>query len=287
MSQPEKTVKLGPGYLQIELSSWGRFVDYMCGELLQYGSYIWRGHRSDAWKLEPTIDRLIKSSELINRYTFQKEHLEKFKFAVRGRRGANPPEIKDENEWWALGQHHGLATPLLDWTASPFVAAYFAFSEASLPGQSKFRTVFALHSPSLEGWVTKKVSEQQKLNLKRIQEIQGGGRNLGVIERVWLESDPLPELVIVRPLSDENQRLINQGGLFTRLNQNTPLEDWITANHPQDDESISLFKFLIPDSDRDDFLRALARMNINPLSLFPDLYGASRYCNIASEIANY
>ena len=48
-----------------------------------------------------------------------------------------------------------------------------------------------------------------------------------------------------------------------------------------------LVKFTVPTGDREDCLRSLNRMNINHLSLFPDFYGASTFCNLNLEIASY
>ena len=120
---------IGNGYGQVKLSSWKYFSDFVYQEMLDYETYIWRGHRCDNWELESTLDRLIKKAKIAKtkRWDFSRLHLEQFQYAVRGRRGPTPSVITNENEWWALGQHHGLATPLLDWTSSPFVAAYFAY----------------------------------------------------------------------------------------------------------------------------------------------------------------
>ncbi|UCE47464.1 MAG: hypothetical protein JSW47_17935, partial [Phycisphaerales bacterium] len=52
-------------------------------------------------------------------------------------------------------------------------------------------------------------------------------------------------------------------------------------------EAYGFIKFKIPDRDRDACLKALNRMNINHMTLFPDLYGASEYCNMDLQIDYY
>lgn len=92
-------------------------------------------------------------------------------------------------------------------------------------------------------------------------------------------------MVFVRPLSDENSRLVSQRGLFTRSNTTLSIEEWVEVNHPIDDEnSLILIKFPIPDVERTKCLQLLNRMNINPLSLFPDLSGASQYCKLLAKL---
>lgn len=273
------------------MPGWKAFVDYICDQMLDHSKYIWRGQRCDDWILEPTRDRLIRGAKFPVEHifsSFDARQLEQFKFAVRGRRGPAPPPISDENEndWWALGQHHGLATPLLDWTTSPFVAAFFAFNETSTISTGH-RAVFALHAPTLEGWSARNAEAERARRKERQAEIDAGAAPV-MFEQEVLKMPVSPELVLVRPLSDENQRLVNQGGLFTRLRSQKKMEQWVMDNHPiENADGLSLLKILVPDEARAVCLRTLNRMNINPLSLFPDLGGASRYCNLFSEVENY
>jgi len=46
-------------------------------------------------------------------------------------------------------------------------------------------------------------------------------------------------------------------------------------------------KLLIPGAQRDNFLRNLNLMNINHLTLFPDLFGAAHYSNLALDVDGY
>lgn len=92
---------------------------------------------------------------------------------------------------------------------------------------------------------------------------------------------------IVRPHSDENSRLVSQRGLFTRGPNNVDLEKWIREYFPNSDGSIDLLKIIMPKTGLQDCLRFLNRMNINHSTLFPDLTGASRYCNQHLDSSTY
>lgn len=278
--------QLGAGYFQIKLNDWKQFVDYVYQDLLEYEKYIWRGQRCEDWGLVPTIDRLILNGKVstMSHYEFQNQHLGSFKLAARGRRGINPPQLNEENDWWALGQHHGLATPLLDWTKSPFVAAFFAFIETDVP-QTEHRAIFALHQTTIENSANEKCTKENNRRSEQREQYKREGKKIGLLNSIGHVAEP--ELIFIRPFSDENQRLLNQSALFTRSMTKESIESWVSNNHSSGDEGMTLIKFLIPDTEREKCLQTLNRMNINPLSLFPDLSGASKYCNLHSEIKNY
>lgn len=274
------------GFAEIKLSSWRYFFDFIHQEMLDYRQYIWRGQRCDDWLLDSTWDRLSRKRRSAKRkIIFDSEHLEQFKYAARGRRGSNPPLLETENDWWALGQHYGLATPLLDWTTSPFVAAYFAFVGVGQP-QTKSRAIYALSRPSVETKVNDLLKKERDRREQIKKDIASGKKvvGLGLHRPDW----PLrPEVEFIRPLSDENQRLVNQGGLFTRFPYNSDVQSWMQKNFSEDGKTYLLMKITIPNKDREACLKALNRMNINHLTLFPDLHGASRFCNLFVDIERY
>ena len=152
----------------------------------------------------------------------------------------------------------------MDWTESPFVALYFAFEE---PNQTEkgARAVFAL-SRSLVQSKSTSISQEQ------------------------VDSAARPDIIeIITPMTDENTRLVSQGGLFTRGAFGIDLESWVNTNFTVNTPSMALVKIVVPEKkgDRVEILRTLNRMNINRRSLFPDISGSAEFCNMRLSVAGY
>lgn len=250
--------KLGLGQEDIDgliptcrVRSWQRFESALGNKLLNPpgAELIYRGQRRHEWQLTPTLGRYSKSGVVeVKRADQQKKE---FRLAMRGR-GIGPELLDEDDELWAFGQHNGLATPLLDWTKSPFVALFFAFADPDLPYEAPnpSRTIFVINKTALEA---------------------------------------LDESLIVQPMRNDHSRLVNQAGLFTisPLGSDTLatrifnlLSDTQTVDM-DDPEAVGryIFKMHIPNEARWECLNMLRKMNIHHGSLFPDPIGASLYCN--------
>lgn len=252
------------GLRVVNCTSWNGFSSFVDLQLANFDAYIYRGHAKEEWKLEPTLDRALADKKLKSIEGKRNQLLEKFKHASRGRRGPNPNSNISENDWWALGQHHGLFTPLLDWSESPYVAAYFALMNDITEFDENI-VVYGLNRNLCE---------------KRNTLIKKSANNVQDRDAKCIE--------FIRPLTDENPRLISQRGLFTRVPDHVTIEEWVHTTCEYSKESgACLLKILIPNFDKHNALKSLNRMNINHLSLFPDLDGASKYCNTSLIINRY
>lgn len=239
---------------ELYVSSFDDLRDLLENEIWDIGDYVFRGQSNAQWSLTSTLDRLIAHARQTGAKQgpidqFVKSHLERFRLEIRGRRGDNPPRL-DENELWALGQHFGLATPLLDWSRSPYISTFFALG--TINEREDARVLWCLHR-------------------RRVEKI-----NEGLSGRERLD--------LIFPDSDDNKRLLGQSGLFSKGPVLKPVDRWVDEKTSKNSGPV-LLKVIFPgDFDfRKAALRKLQLMNINHSTLFPDVMGASLYCNIIAE----
>ncbi|MEX5598538.1 FRG domain-containing protein [Pseudophaeobacter sp. C1-32P7] len=229
---------------QGEATSWESFQAKVAELCTQPYRYIFRGqaepwrlrtsfhrtHRKDLWRYwEKDIKRIRHASVGVTSHIFD---------------SANP----DQNgAFLHLLQHHGYPTPLLDWTYSPYIAAYFAF--ASAPVDRDYDAPVRIFMFDAEKWQD---DWPPVLNMTLCQ----------------------PHFSLLEPLAIDNDRALPQQSMAAVTNIDD-IEAYIRFRERQKGTTY-LRVFDLPHSLRTDVLRQLGLMGISPGSLFPGVEGLCR-----------
>ncbi len=230
---------------------------------------LFRGQSQSDWNLETTLERFLKKInqssssdykaddyyEIVYRTNYPIESFTKTKWDI--------PSVEDwkshfnNNQNWrglltqgsglpgynylAYLRHHGFPSPLLDWSRSPYVAAYFAFYDS---GNSQNVSIYAYCGHE-------------------------GGRDLQPEE---------PSIQVCSELTHTHERHYNQQSQYTICTKRVEL--WIGGiqsykiyftrhDSPNTNyEDSFLKKYEIPSSEKGKVLKYLDRHNLNSFSLF-------------------
>lgn len=107
------------------VETWSDFKSFVLS--LEAYRYTYRGQRDSTRRLRTSFHRTARSS-LVKFGAQDVPALHRHLSGLTSHNfNANDPN--DYASFLNLAQHHGYPTPLLDWTHSPFVAAYFAFRD--------------------------------------------------------------------------------------------------------------------------------------------------------------
>jgi hypothetical protein len=250
----------GARVVEHHVTSWSDFVSIV-QSWQGFRNWCFRGQGEATWALQPSLSRHIEVSKVHKgAWELQEERIRRI-FKRKSHLFISDTPKDDEVEWLALMQHHGAPTRLLDFTWSPYVAAFFALERAT-----KDAAVWALNLPLLWDIHSRRL-------IDKVRVTQASPRRLAAFEKYYLpnahafvwQGDPfrMP------------QRVVAQSGTFlVSSHLGMKVED-ILARYPGSGEL--LIKFILPTAQiRAEAMASLYSMNITQATLFPGLDGLAR-----------
>lgn len=239
-------------YRVFRLESWDAFLKVITSA--PYTNWAFRGERDERWPLYSSLSRYFQNFGVApNAWPEQEARILRIFKRKAHQFLDKPPDTNDDFQWMALMQHHGAPTRLLDFTWSPYVAAFFALERTLHDG-----VVWALNPARIEGSRAPKPTRMDPRIKGNIQRYFSKGNH----RFIWMGE---PHTM--------NSRLIAQSGTFCVPGMlDMPIEQILSRSN-QDD---ILAKFVLANPVREAGMRELYRMNITFATLFPDLDGLAK-----------
>ncbi len=244
-----RTSKGSRSYRVMRIGSWEEYLSIISDS--PYQNWAFRGQRDASAPLFSVLSRYFMSFRVNPRaWPEQEERI----LRIFKRKAIHfldvVPDRQDDFEWLALMQDHGAPTRLLDFTWSPYVAAFFALHNTTQEG-----VIWACNPVEIEKM--KQVDLEKPGDFRKYFLSASGNF-------VWL-GEPYAM----------NRRLIAQSGTFLVPAVLDKSIEEILKEYPNPQET--LIKFILPaDKVRENGMRELYRMNITQSTLFPDLDGLAR-----------
>lgn len=254
---------------------------------------IWRGQRNVEWKLETSLNRFEPLHEhgdatfdnYVTKFIAGHAKIDNVKF-----------NSNDRLSWLEYGQHHGLPTPCLDFSFSPYIGLFFVFSGLHTKDQKTLGSLFGLNIRSLAHQYSQDCAKKMKKkdSNEYFHQFLNPPRDIMTINKDKVEmkqnpSDffdedgkyPYDKLQFFKFPKKTNARMIRQQGCFLYdtmryTSDFNNLEDYMNQIEPiNEPDGPALNKIIIPLKFAAEVFELLELMNINASLLYMDSTGVA------------
>lgn len=251
----------------VSIDSWPAFLQQLAPLRTEWS---FRGQQDASWPLCTSLER----SGTTDPRSDEPRLLMRFQRRAKTRLSAALiPDDEDVFAWWGIMQHYGAPTRLLDLSASPYVALFFAFEmpTANPADAQQPRALWAFNNVTIQERSAEVLATTWGRSVEELSnDLECNQR--GVVERFYQDDDALA-VIVAEPWQFDDRQQAQQTQFLVPGCVTQPLAVNFKALEPAPN---LVKRFDIAGNLRCEILEELVRMNVTAASLFPGLDGFGR-----------